>query len=84
MRAADTVEDQQKARQADYDWPAIFRAIRKDQNMSQKSLAWTLKVSPQLLTDIKKARRPMPKEALSILKEKYSKRIIMKNQGIMA
>jgi predicted transcriptional regulator len=73
MMAADAVDRKTQAEQSQYDWRKILNSICKNEHISQRTLAFALKISPQLLTDAKKGRRAFPMQVFEMIEEKYSK-----------
>ena len=82
MEAADRAGARLQQASNEFNWPEIIRRIRRGEKITQQTLAFALRISPVTLSHIKKGRKPMPNEALAIVKGKYSKHIVMKNQGV--
>lgn len=55
-----------------YDWPATIEALKEAMGVSKESqVAFKLGIVKSFLTQIKHSLRPMPKEALKLIREKW-------------
>mgnify|MGYP001594745442 FL=1 len=79
MTAADRVRAKEMQGGSQYDWRKMITAIKNKYHLGKEStVAFALKLSPSLLSKIKKYQRSMPEESLKIIKEKYSNCIFFK------
>lgn len=69
MREADAIDLKSKT---EFAWKKTLLNIMKKYHLSQRDLAFVLKVSPQLITEVKNGRSSFSSEVIANIKEKYS------------
>jgi len=77
MCGADSIESKRLSEQREYDWRATLSNIKKAERIKTKEIAWRLKIRPDVLSAVKASKRSMPKQALDLVKDIYSKHLVM-------
>ncbi len=82
MAGVARVEAKSKKDSDEYDWEKTVKKISRSRRITQKMIAFHLKVSPSLLSQVSKGTKPMPEESIALVNEKYADCVIKKNQGV--
>ena len=72
MFGADRTESVEAKESGLYDWPMTIKSLKEALAVSkEKQVAFKLGISDSYLSDVKQGIRPMPKEALKLIREKW-------------